>query len=85
MLKSGIIDIMIDKHTIFYKHYFNNGIKIISDLFDEKGILYCYDSFLNVYNLNTNFLEFNSLITTVRCYLKKCNFDYNSLNNSYFD
>lgn len=78
-------DIKVKNHTIFYNIYYKNGIRIIADLFNTEGVLYNYESFLKRFNINTNFLEFNGLIASIKSYLRNYQFNnHNTQTNIHF-
>ena len=55
-------NIKIDGTSIFFKVWFNKGIKYINDLIDENGEFYTQADFSIKTGIKTNFLQYNGLI-----------------------
>ena len=58
-------NIKVGGKVIFYKHWFNAGINCVNDLLDNEGVLYEHREFVRNYNLNENFLRYNSVISAI--------------------
>lgn len=69
--------------TICYKSWYEKGILYLNDLFDKNGNLITYENFLNIYGVQTNFLQFQGVSNNIRCYLEKLRFQHfpNKINN----
>ena len=52
--------------------WYNKKIILINDRINEKGELFTYNDFCHVYNIKTNFLEYNVIKTVI----KKCISEY---------
>ena len=73
ILKSSIFynnNIKIGGSHIFLKSWFDRGIKYINDLIDENGKFYQLNEFKMKTGIQTNFLEYNGLIKSIRHYLQ---------------
>ena len=73
ILKSSIFynnNIKIGGSHIFLKSWFDRGIKDINDLIDENGKFYQLNEFKMKTGIQTNFLEYNGLIKSIRHYLQ---------------
>jgi len=63
--------ITIGKKSIIYKNYIGKGVLIVKDILDDQSNPMSYEEFRQKYNINTNFLEYNSLLKAVKCYMQK--------------
>ena len=65
-------DIKNNNKTIFYKIWFEKGIKFIESIYDYRiKKFYTFEHFSNLYNIpNNEFLKFNSLISAIPKYMK---------------
>ena len=63
--------ILVDKKPIVYKNYIGKGILLVKDLFDDQCNLMSQEEFSQKYNINTNFLEYNSLLRAVKLCIQK--------------
>ena len=71
ILKSPIYynnNIKIGGLGIYYRSWFNKGIKYINDLVNENGDFYQQNEFTT--GIQTNFLQYNGLIQSIKHYLK---------------
>ena len=59
----------VGRTCMFYRNWYERGIRFVNDLFDENGSLLSYESFIQMFDLRTNFLDFRSVITTIRRFL----------------
>ena len=53
--------IIINKKTVFYKHWYIKGIKYINDIVDENGVFLTQEILERTFDLKVNFLEYLSL------------------------
>lgn len=60
-----------DFKPIIYTKYIEKNITMIHDLMDVHGNLLKYENFIARYDVDSNFLEYNSLISSVKSYQKK--------------
>ena len=60
-------DIRVDEKTVFYKNWFQSGIKYVKDIFDhEKKVYHSFRKMQNNFNLpNTDYLKYLSLINSI--------------------
>ena len=52
-------------NSVFYKHFYEGGIIFVNDLLNENGYFHSFDSYIQKWNVRTNFLQFNSLLYCV--------------------
>ena len=71
-------NIQIDKKSVFYQQYAANSIFYINDLLENNHSFYTYNSFITKFNINTNFLEFASLINAVKSFLNRYHLEVGS-------
>jgi hypothetical protein len=67
-------NIKVGDSSVFYKKWLAAGIVFIGDLINNEGGFYQYNEFITTFNINTNFLEFNGLLASVKRYLETSNF-----------
>ena len=53
-------------NSVFYKYIYEGGILFVNDLLNESGYFRSFDSFIQKWNVRTNFLQFNSLLNCVK-------------------
>ena len=73
ILKSPIYynnNIKIGGLDIYYRSWFNKGIKYVNDLVNENGDFYQQNEFTMKTGIQTNFLQYNGLIQSIKHYLK---------------
>ena len=73
ILKSPIYynnNIKIGGLDIYYRSWFNKGIKYVNDLVNENGDFYQQNEFTTKTGIQTNFLQYNGLIQSIKHYLK---------------
>ena len=51
---------------MFYKSWFEKGVRTINDLFDNTGSLLSFSVFSENYNVRAMFLEYEGLLAVVR-------------------
>ena len=76
ILKSPIYyhhQIKVGGSHIYFKLWFDKGIKYINDLVNENGEFYHYNEFSMNTGINTNFLQYNGLINAIKQFLKTKN------------
>ena len=66
-------NIQIGRTHIYYKSWFDNGIKYVNDLINEHGEFYEQTEFMQKTRIQTNFLQYNGLIKSIKMYLKNIN------------
>lgn len=53
--------------TCYYnKNWYESGIRFINDFFDNDGSLYTLENLKHIYNININFLEYQSIKASLR-------------------
>ena len=78
VLKSPLFhneNIKIDGTSIFFKPWFNKGVKYVNDLGDDNGDFYTQADFSMKTGIKTNFLQYNGLIKAIKQYLKHIKID----------
>ena len=56
----------VNKEVVFFPHWYQAGIKQISDLFDScEGHFLSFDSFRNKFNVKCNFLQYYSILSSI--------------------
>lgn len=73
-------DIRVGGRSIFYKSWFEKGIRYINDLFDNYGCLLPLRVFRDTYNIQVMFLEYEGLLKAVRDYLAQFYFKHLDIN-----
>ena len=58
------------RSSVCYRRWIAAGIIFLGDLLNEGGILYSYREFNNIYDIRTNFLEFNGISAAIRNFLR---------------
>ena len=51
-------NLKINDKPVFYKIWYDKGVKFIKDLINKNGELLSYEQFIDKYQIQTNFLEF---------------------------
>ena len=69
-------DIKVGGSSICYKRWLAAGIVFIGDLLNQDGESYSYREFNNIYNIRTNFLEYNGLIAAIRRFVHEKNIQH---------
>lgn len=64
----------IESQSIFYKTWYDKGIKNVHDLLDEKGEIINFKIFKDRFNLQMNFLTYMGITQVVATDMKKYNF-----------
>ena len=62
-------NIKVDNQPVFYKLWYDRGIRYICDLLDGNGHLYSYQEFLQKYQLQVNFLQYHGIVKAIQSYL----------------
>ena len=58
---------------MFYRNWYECGIRFVNDLLDENGSLLSYENVIQMFDLRTNVLDFRSVIITIRRFLTMSN------------
>ena len=58
---------------MFYRNWYERGIRFVNGLFDENGSLLSYENVIQMFDLRANSLDFRSVITTIRRFLTMSN------------
>ena len=53
-------------NSVFYKYFYEGSILYVNDMLNESGYFRSFDSFIQKWNVRTNFLQFNSLLNCVK-------------------
>ena len=62
-------NICIDKKYVFWKDWYNKGIRFINDLVKENEEFYNQDELVAKYNITTNYLHYQGIIKSTKIYL----------------
>ena len=62
--------------SICFPRYVNGGVIFVNDFLDSKGNLMSFNDFLIKYNINTNFLQYQNIIESIKLYLSKMTFRF---------
>ena len=71
--------LLIGGMRIINKTWNDKGIYLINDLVSEKGELYAETDFKKVYNIKTNFLQFNGIIQAINTFARNNEITLNNL------
>ena len=63
-------DIKVGGKPVYYKKWLAAGVVMLGDLFNAEGQFYSYRDFIHIFNVNTNFLEYQGLLAAVKKYLQ---------------
>ena len=69
------MNIKVGGSFIRNKKYLKNGIYFINDIIDKNGYFLTYEQFKNKYDNIANFLEYTSLISSIKEYIKRLKID----------
>ena len=69
-------DIKVGGSSVCYRRWLAAGVVFLGDLVNRTGELYSYREFNTIFNINTNFLEFNGLIRAIKNFLQQKGIDY---------
>jgi hypothetical protein len=58
--------IMIGNKSIFYKDWFEKGVRSINDLINEDGIYLTLDQFQEKNQIVVNLFNYNSIVSAIR-------------------
>lgn len=59
--------------SCFLKHFYDKGIILVNDLTNKNGEFLTFDIIVNTLNIQTNFLQYNGLINTIRGSMRSLN------------
>ena len=71
-------------NSVFYKYFYEGGILFVNALLNEKGYFRSFDSFIQKWNVGTNFLQFNSLLKCVKIILAANNIENHNVVAHYY-
>lgn len=63
-------DIQVGGTGICFKRWLAAGVVFLGDVIKDNGEIYTYKDLINVYNIQTIFLEFNGLLSSIKQYLR---------------
>ena len=63
-------NVKINNNPVTYKSWIEKGVLLINDLLDEKGEFMTYETFEDSFQVNTNFLTYHGLISTIKSYMR---------------
>ena len=61
----------IANEGFFYKSWFNNGVKYITDLMDSNGNFIKYEEFVEETDVQSNFIQFTGVIACTTKFMKE--------------
>ena len=61
----------IANEGFFYKSWFNNGVKYITDLMDSNGNFIKYEEFVEGTGVQSNFIQFTGVIACITKFMKE--------------
>ena len=70
--------IKINNKSVFFKDWYEKGIKYIDDFLDEDGKLLKKDKFSEKYSISVNIMQYNSICSAISKYLRTLTFDSSS-------
>lgn len=69
-------NIKVGGSPVFYKKWMENGILFVNDLVDNNGELISFEMFQNKFSIQSNFLHFEGLVSSIRNFLSNCRFQH---------
>ena len=75
-------NIKIGSRSVFYKDWADKGILLINDLVDNEGKFMSFEQCKNIYEIKSNFLVYNGVISARKSYQNSLK-HYNSIENLY--
>lgn len=74
-------DIQVGNNYVFYPNWFKAAIFTVNDLVKNTDDMtfYSFDEFLQNFRINTNFLQYHGVVTAVKRFLQKYNFQMKRL------
>ena len=73
-------NIKIGNESVFFKSWYDKGVKVVQDFLVEDGHFLCYDVFQQMYNLNDFcIMKYNSVTSAISKYLKLLSIDKTSI------
>lgn len=67
--------IKVGGSAVFYRNWMENGIILINDLLDVNGELINYNTFRTKFSVNTNVLQFEGLIRSIKKFISTFKFE----------
>ena len=61
----------INGSSFFLKKYYEKGILFIGDILKDNGEFLSFENLIQKYNVQTNFLQYRSLISCIKCLFRK--------------
>ena len=65
--------ITIERNTVFWKQWFDQGVTFISDLMNSNGKFLTFEEFQNKFEIKANYLHYFQLIAAIPPDLKRRN------------
>lgn len=72
-------NILINNEPIFYQRWFEKNICFIRDLISEDGSFLSFEHFVRKFDMNTNYLDYFGIISSVRNYIRMSNIRLTSI------
>ena len=71
--------LLVGRKPLVNRAWNDKGVYFINDLISEKGELYTETEFKKIYNVNTNFLQYNGITETIKQFAKNNDIVMNNL------
>lgn len=69
-------NIKVGGTSICYKSWYDKGMLLLNDLFDNNGNLMSQEKLQETFSVQTNFLQYQGVVNSVRNYLEKLRFQH---------
>jgi hypothetical protein len=70
----------IGGNTFCYKKYMDRGVFFINDFFNNSGSIHTFQNFQEIFQVQTNFLQYQSIIQSIRHYLDSLSLSHKATN-----
>ena len=68
-------EITVGRKPLYNRIWYSKGIFCINDLLTENGSFYSQNEFENIYNIKTNFIEYQGVMQVVKLYARRKGID----------
>ena len=58
--------IKINNSSVYYKQWYDKGVRFVNDLLDNNGSFLSFDEFQTKYNITTNFIQYYGLCRSIK-------------------
>ena len=66
-----VIEITVGGKPLYNRIWYSKGMFCINDLLTENGSFYSQNEFENIYNIKTNFIEYQGVMQVVKLYARR--------------